>query len=125
MLVKIQSDIYNNEQCFDLLDRLACLFVFDEGRHFWYIENPDEVLNSEWLKGETRLKKRIEELIEKLFMVGGYLTPQEKLNWHFSFPDGVSMPLCLAITTRYDKRPPQSVYLSAKSLHSHAFTFVV
>jgi hypothetical protein len=23
MLVKIESDIYNNEQCFDLLDRLA------------------------------------------------------------------------------------------------------
>jgi len=78
MLVKIESDIYNNEQCFDLLDRLAYLFVFDEGRHFWYIENPEEVLNSEWLKGETRLKKRIEDLIEKIFMLGGYLTPQEK-----------------------------------------------
>lgn len=73
MIVIIDSGVYQNDEHFDDLDNIINLFT--SGKHFWYISEPSEVENSQWLisEGNSRLKKRVDILL-KSAVKGAYVS---------------------------------------------------
>ncbi|MDM8549526.1 hypothetical protein QUF72_05590 [Desulfobacterales bacterium HSG2] len=82
MIVKINSDIFNNSDCFDDLDDLIRLF--ERRHHRWDIDNDLKIKESEWLApGQNiRVERRVEDIIEKSFVNSGYITQSMRRDRH-------------------------------------------
>jgi len=65
MRVEFSSEVLSDPKWYDYLDRIV--YFFDEERHIWHSEDPDDVTNSDWFSAEddSRSARRIRELFEK------------------------------------------------------------